>query len=167
MKIDDIDFRFLDRLVAAGATAAVIVEVLKEAKQAEKRERERDRLAAKRGNIDQQSPTGANTQQQEPTPSQSAEKEIYALGKRLCGRNAGGLISSLIRHYNYDIAAARRIVDIAATKGDPREFVVASMRSKNGAGNPTMAAFDDLIARAEGSEVAGDDRLVDVTPRRA
>lgn len=37
----------------------------------------------------------------------------------------------------------------------------------NGHGNPTMEAFDRLIARAESAEIAGDDLLVDVTPRSA
>ncbi len=169
MKIDDIDFRFLDKLVAAGATAQVIVEVLKEGKQAEKRERERDRLAAKRGNNEQQAPTIANTEQQAPTevPSKVAEKELFAVAKQAMGKTSGGLVSSLIRHHNYDLAAARRVVDIAATKSDPREYVVASMRTKNGAGNSVMEAADRLIARAEGGNVEGSFDFVDVAPGRA
>lgn len=154
MKIDDIDFRFLDKLVAAGATAQVIVEVLKEGKQAEKRDRERERLQAKRGNNEQQAPTSTNTEQQPPTeaPSKIAEKDLFAAAKKAMGKSAGGLVSSLIRHHNYDLAAARRVVDVAATKSDPREYVVASMRTGNGTGNSVMAAADRLLARAESFE---------------
>src|SRR5262245_55615174 len=148
MKIEEIDFRFLDRLVAAGATAAVIVEVLKEAKQSEKRERERERLAAKRGNIDQQSPTGGNNEQQSPTekPSETAERELFTVAKKAMGPRCGGLVASLVRHHNYDLAAARRVVDIAVTKQDPREYLVASMRTTNGK-RTVQAAADDLIER--------------------
>jgi hypothetical protein len=164
-----IDFDMLEKLAAAGATAQVIIELWRqhEAEKAPKRARERERQKARRANKQQQPATNGNIGQQQATPSQTAEKELYALGKRLMGRSAGGLISSLIRHHNYDLAAARRMVDTAATKSDPREYVVASMRSKNGAGNPTMAAFDDLIARTEGGTVEDDSSLVDVTPRRS
>ncbi len=100
----------------------------------------------------------------EETPSQIAERELYARGKQLCGNRAGGLVSRLLAHHGYDIGAARKVIEIAATKHDPREYLVGSMRTKNGSGNPTMAAFDDLIARAAGGAVEDSDNIVDVTP---
>jgi hypothetical protein len=93
------------------------------------------------------------------TPAQQAEVELYRVGKALLGKNAGGLISSLLRHANYDLGAARAVIDQAATKQDPREWVSASMRSKANGKSALKAACDDLVARAEFAE-----RTLDLEP---
>jgi hypothetical protein len=156
-----IDFAMLDRLVAAGAPASAIVELLKfeDEKRAPKKSKERDRQRAKRSNTKQQSATSSNNEQHPPTstetPSQTAERELFKRGKELCGPRAGGMITALIRSKDYDLKAAREVVDTAATKSDPREFIAAAIgRPKNGAGNSVMAAADRLIARAKELELS-------------
>lgn len=95
------------------------------------------------------------------------ERELFSRGRQVCGKASGGLINGLLKAKQYDVALARSVIELAATKHDPREFVAAAIRSNgNGQRNPTMGAFDDLIARAEGSGVPDDSELVDITPRR-
>ena len=169
-----IDFAMLDRLVAAGAPASAIVEYLKfeDEKRAPKKSKERDRQRAKRSNTKQQSATSSNNEQQPATPaktpSQIEEAYLFKRGKELCGPRAGGMITALIKSKNYDLKSAREVVDTAATKSDPREFIAAAIgRPKNGAGNSAMDAFDRLIAGTEGGEVPRGADMRDVTPRRA
>lgn len=169
-----IDFDMLEKLAASGATAQVIIEVLKaqDGKKSAKRARDKKRQRAiqerKKATKSEMERDQAISPPIAETPSQIAERELFNVAKQAMGKKCGGLVSSLVRHHNYDLAAARRVIDIAVSKSDPREYVVASMRStKNGAGNPTMAAFDDLIARAEGDEVERDPKVVDITPSRS
>jgi uncharacterized protein YdaU (DUF1376 family) len=82
------------------------------------------------------------------TPSQIAERELFAVAKKAMGKSCGGLISSLIRHHNYDLTAARLVVDLAITKSDPREYLVATMRSsRNGAGRSNLEAGKRIDAQ--------------------
>lgn len=155
-----IDFAMLDRLVAAGAPASAIVEYLKfeDEKRAPKKSKERDRQRAKRSNTKQQPATVSNIEQPSPTPSETpsqiAERDLFKRGKELCGARAGGMITALIRSKDYDLKAAREVVDTAATKSDPREFIAAAIgRPKNGSGNTVMASAERLIARAKELEL--------------
>ena len=51
--------------------------------------------------------------------------------------------------------------------GGPIPWITMGLGGKNGKhGNPTMGAFDDLITRSEGGDVARDPDVVDVTHGR-
>jgi len=152
-----IDFDMLEKQVAAGMPAKALLIYFRtqfdehEAARVKKRPADAKRTRARRQR--DTSVTEADTGVTPTgTPSETAEQELFAVAKRGIGKRCGGLVSSLIRHHNYDLAAARRVVDIAITKSDPREYVVASMRTQNGAGNSVMAAADRLLARAESFE---------------
>jgi hypothetical protein len=163
-----IDFDQLERLAAAGATAPVIIEVLRtqEGKKARKKPRQRKPTPT---NANQHEATVTNTNQLEPTPSQIAERELFKLGRQVFGKNGGGLTTNLLKHHRYDFAVTRAVIETAATKADPREYVMGLLRkvAGNGAIDPTMAAFDRLISQTEGGEVEGNPPMRDVTPRRA
>ncbi len=58
------------------------------------------------------------------------ERELFRRGKQVCGKASGGLIASLLKSRQHDVALARSVVELAATKHDPREFVAAATRSK-------------------------------------
>lgn len=151
-----IDFDQLDQLVAAGASGAVIVQFLRmmDQKREPKRQKEKARLQAKRSNKQQQQATSSNNEQQTPTPSQIAEKELFRRGKEVLGKTCGGMVTNLVKSCRFDLAEARRLVELAATKGDPRQFIVGCMKEKgNGTGfSANGPSIDDLIARAEERE---------------
>lgn len=87
------------------------------------------------------------------TPSQIAEREYYSFGKQTLGKSAGGLLSSLLRHHNYDLPAARAVLDTSASKQDPREYVCATMRTKaNGNAGSATAALTRFIEQHGGEE---------------
>jgi hypothetical protein len=183
-----IDFDILDRLVAEGTPAKGIVEFLRvqDARLAPKRTKEKLRQRAKRSNKQQHRATTSNTERQSATnsdierqsatigdisktPSQVAERELYRLGRQVFGKNGGGLTTSLLKLHRYEFAVTRAVIETAATKADPREYVMGLLRkvAGNGAIDPTMAAFDRLISQTEGGEVERNPPMRDVTPRRA
>lgn len=91
-----------------------------------------------------------------PEPSGSGatqaelERDLFRRGRQVCGKSSGGLINTLLKAKEFDVSLARSVLELAATKDDPRKFVAAATRSKgNGARSPTMAAADGLIARAK------------------
>ncbi len=94
------------------------------------------------------------------------ERDLFKRGRQVCGKASGGLIASLLKAKQHDVALARSVIEMASTKNDPREYVAASTRSttQNGKRSATMEAFDDLIARSEGFEVEGDPPMRDITP---
>lgn len=145
-----IDFDMLDKLAAAGATAQVIIAFLREqdAKLAPKRETEKTRQRTKRS---QRKPTN----EQHP-PTLTKEQQLFKRAKEVLGKTAGGLVSALIKANSFDLDAAAAVIETAAGKGDPREYVVARLRGNtNGAranGKSQSAAADDLIERARAEE---------------
>ena len=161
-----IDFDQLERLAAAGATAPVIIEVLRtqEGKKATKKPRQRKPTPT---NTNQHEAVVTNTNQLEPTPSQIAERELFKLGRQVFGKNGGGLTTNLLKLHRYDFAVTRAVIETAATKADPREYVMGLLRkvAGNGAIDPTMAAFDRLIAGTASPDVEEDFELRDITPR--
>lgn len=60
------------------------------------------------------------------------ERQLYARGKQVLGKNAGGMISTLLKAKQWDVAIARSIIEAAATKQDPREYVAGAIRSGDG-----------------------------------
>ena len=84
------------------------------------------------------------------------ERDLFKRGRQVCGKNAGGLINALLKAKQFDVALARSVIEMAATKDDPREFVAAAVRNPANGKYPHRQslsdAADDLIARAEASE---------------
>lgn len=100
-------------------------------------------------------------------PSQAElEKDLFRRGRQVCGKASGGLIASLLKAKSHDVSLARSVLELAATKHDPREYVAASLKGKSNGqhGSDTMDAFDRIIAGTSG-EIAGDPPMRDVTPR--
>lgn len=93
------------------------------------------------------------------------ERQLFSRGRQVCGKASGGLIASLLKAKQHDVALARSVIETASTKQDPREYVAAALRSSNNGqhASPLMAAFDDLIARTGGT-VEDDPPMRDVTP---
>lgn len=82
---------------------------------------------------DHSEPTGsaavaAPVEVMEPTQAE-LEREFYRRGKQVCGKNAGGMLTSLLKARQYDVALARSVIELAATKQDPREFVGGAIRA--------------------------------------
>jgi hypothetical protein len=75
-------------------------------------------------------PTGGETAG--PTHA-DLERELFRRGKQICGETSGGLIANLLKSRQHDVALARSVVELAATKHDPREFIAAA--AKNGGKN--------------------------------
>lgn len=89
------------------------------------------------------------------------ERELFRRGKQVCGKSSGGLLASLLKSKQHDVALARAIIETAATKHDPREYVAAAIRS-NGHGqsrrspaeNSATAAADRILESLGGMEAA-------------
>jgi hypothetical protein len=59
-----------------------------------------------------------------------AEKECqyFARGREVIGKASGGLLTSVLKAYRQDIDAARALLETAADKDDPREWLSAACR---------------------------------------
>lgn len=57
------------------------------------------------------------------------ERELFRRGRQVCGKASGGLIASLLKAKQHDVSLARSVLELAATKHDPREYVAAATRS--------------------------------------
>lgn len=141
-----------------------------------KRERNvTDPLPTRHGHSDAPSHTLPKEVNKNPEPNGSGdagptradlEKQLFSRGRQVCGKASGGLIASLLKAKQHDIALARSVIETASTKHDPREYVAASLKGKSNGqrSSATMDAFDDLIAGA-GGPLEGDPPMRDVTPR--
>jgi uncharacterized protein YdaU (DUF1376 family) len=97
-------------------------------------------------------PTPTPTQRKKDTSLRSApngaptrsdlEREFYEFGKKMLGKNSGGLLTSLLKAKHQDISAARPILELAATKADPREYVAAACKP-----TPLPGSRDELRER--------------------
>jgi uncharacterized protein YdaU (DUF1376 family) len=61
----------------------------------------------------------------------SDEADLFTRGKKILGKNAGGLITDLLKAKNKNIALARSALEMAATKQDPREYIGAIIRGRD------------------------------------
>jgi len=59
-----------------------------------------------------------------PTP----EADYYRRFKEVCGPNSGGLAKKLLNAHGTRIELARSVLELAATKGDAREFIGGTIR---------------------------------------
>ncbi len=113
--------------------------------------------------------SGGDDAATKPTQAQ-LERELFSRGRQVCGKNSGGLIASLLKSRNHDVALARSVLELAATKHDAREYVAAAMKGNSNGhrsqSNGIKEACDELradLARASGDEpeFAG---MRDITP---
>lgn len=64
-----------------------------------------------------------------PAPDpETMEAQVYRLGKKVLGANSGGMITKLYKHFDRDWLEVREALQIAATKGDPREYVAGILK---------------------------------------
>ena len=56
------------------------------------------------------------------------ERAYFARGREVLGKNAGGLLATLLKCRNQDLDAAAAVIEAAADKLDPREYVAAACR---------------------------------------
>jgi hypothetical protein len=160
MKIE-IEFDALKRIAKATPelTMAQFVAVWTEKLNEEKRHTERERIAGKRATKTNATPTTANNEQHEPTYAER-ESELYRFAEQVCGKRAGGFVKTLLTANRNDIAATRAIFERAKLTHDPRAFIATAAGNaknghpKNGAGNPTMEAFQRIIDRGTGGALA-------------
>ena len=76
------------------------------------------------------------------------EQQYFARGKELLGPKSGGLLVTLLRKKGGDLALARAVLELAATKQDPREYVSRVAGPKN-PGRLSVAQIDGLKAAAD------------------
>ena len=100
----------------------------------------------------------------QPPTQAELERDLFKRGKQVLGKSAGGMIATLLKSREYDVALARSVIELAATKSDAREFIAAAIRAKgNGYGrserpNRLAEAFDSLrskLAARQGQSVDG------------
>lgn len=164
-----IDFEKLERLAAAGATATVIIEVLRidEAKRAPKRGKDAKRMGDKRqrqrATVGDVAATPSDNQRHEATLSDSPRARLFregtaaimALGRT--ERAARTLIAGWLKATHDDdqlvTATILRARDLAVA--DAAGWITATLKGSSNGGkrNRSLAsAADDLIARAEEAE---------------
>lgn len=51
------------------------------------------------------------------------EAQLFARGREVLGRNAGGMIAKLKRFRQGNVALARATLEVASTKHNPREYI--------------------------------------------
>lgn len=77
-----------------------------------------------------------------PQRADDHEAQLFRRGKEVLGENAGGLIKNLLKAKGR-IELARAAIEMAATKGDPREYVGAIIRGENRLDNdPERPKYD-------------------------
>lgn len=104
-----------------------------------------------------------------PQSREEQEAALYALGRKICGKNAGGMVTTLLKQANYDIGIVAAVLTRSQATDDPKGFVAGTIkRQSNGkAGNNIMDAFDRIELDLGGGEqsIAGNPPMRDVTPR--
>lgn len=169
-----IDFDMLDRLEAAGATAKVVIELLRtqhladEAKKQVKRPKDKARVAKRRaatkgGHEATPSDTERHAATLDDTPRARLFRECVPamVGRGVSDGRARALLGQWLNQTHDDeqlvTAAVRRACEHQAA--DVPAFVRGILKGKvkNGNGaSPVASAFDDLIARAESVEGEAD-----------
>jgi uncharacterized protein YdaU (DUF1376 family) len=70
---------------------------------------------------------GATSQPQSKKDAADAapdpEKELFARGRELLGKQGGGLVANLLKTKGKNVALARAALEQASTKSDPREYI--------------------------------------------
>ena len=64
-------------------------------------------------------------------PLPDPERDLFARGKTVLGKEAGGLITKLLKAKNGEIALARAAIEQASVKENPREYIGAIIRGRD------------------------------------
>ena len=83
-------------------------------------------------------------------PSDDPRTRLFETGKALCGKSAGGLIGKLLDAKGGNIAAAQALINLAQGKAEPREYLAAAAKQRDGPGQrapKTNPYFDGLTQR--------------------
>ena len=67
-----------------------------------------------------------------PDAPTTAEAELFRRGKHVLGAKAGGLLAMLLKAKGGSVAKARAALELASEKDDPREFIGAIIRARDG-----------------------------------
>ena len=59
------------------------------------------------------------------------EAELYRRGKEILGKQAGGLVTQLLKSRGGNIALARSIIEVASTKGDPKQYLGGVLKGRD------------------------------------
>lgn len=78
----------------------------------------------------------------------SAEAELFRFGKSVLGKNAGGVIVNLRKACEYDDAYALQLLQKAAGKHDPMEWINATIRASRDRPYRGVVNMEDAGARA-------------------
>jgi hypothetical protein len=58
----------------------------------------------------------------------AAERELFARGREVVGKNGGGLIANLLKAKGHNVALARAALETASQKENPAEYISAASR---------------------------------------
>jgi hypothetical protein len=78
------------------------------------------------------------------------QKEVFKRGKSMLGRNAGAMITKLLRHCHGDCRRALDLLQLAESKSDVREYLGAILRGDAGARADEVLAHTERLYRALG-----------------
>ncbi len=67
-----------------------------------------------------------------PRTDAELEAELFDRGKKILGASSGGLIKNVLKAKKGNVALARSAIEIASTKQDPREYLGAIIRGRDG-----------------------------------
>lgn len=67
------------------------------------------------------------------------ERYYFARGREVLGKSCGGLLATLLKSKRQDLDAASAVLELAATKADPREWMAQACR-RNGRPPPVVAS---------------------------
>jgi hypothetical protein len=77
------------------------------------------------------------------TPALDSRKEVFDRGRAILGRNAGGMITNLLRHCDGDCQRVLEVLRRAESKSEPREYLGAVLRGDTG------VRADEALAQTE------------------
>lgn len=81
--------------------------------------------------------TDSSNEAAEPS-AKDPQKEVYDRGREILGKKAGGVIRNLLRHTEADCDRALRLLLVAESKSDPREYIGGVLRG-NGRADDVLA----------------------------
>lgn len=73
--------------------------------------------------------------------SRTADAQLFGRAREVMGKDCGGLVSNLKKHFGGNVALARSAIEQASTKDDPREYISRILRGpKSQMGDPAQLA---------------------------
>ncbi|MGB5903787.1 MAG: hypothetical protein WBH00_13145 [Xanthobacteraceae bacterium] len=105
-----------------------------------------------------------------PAAPRDEERELFARGREILGKNAGGQIAKLLKAKGGIVSKARAAIEQAASKDSPSEYIAAAIRS--GAGPPAFQHRSTNGFATILNEFDREDRdhasstIIDVTPNQ-